>query len=35
MPINKIVRFIDEGPENSVHFFAVCDLSKIEKHKSP
>jgi hypothetical protein len=26
MPLNKIARFIDEGPENSVHFFAVCDL---------
>jgi hypothetical protein len=26
MPVNKIARFIDEGPENSVHFFAACDL---------
>jgi hypothetical protein len=29
MPLNKIARFIDEGPENSVHFFAVCDLKGI------
>jgi len=28
MPLNKIARFIDEGPENSVHFFAHCDLAK-------
>jgi len=26
MPLNKIARFIDEGPENNVHYFAVCDL---------
>jgi hypothetical protein len=26
MPLNKIARFIDEGPENNVHFFASCDL---------
>jgi len=26
MPLNKIARFIHEGPENSVHFFASCDL---------
>jgi len=26
MPLNKIARFIDDGPENSVHYFAVCDL---------
>jgi hypothetical protein len=26
MPLNKIARFIEEGPENSVHFFATCDL---------
>jgi hypothetical protein len=28
MPLNKIARFIEDGPENSVHFFAVCDLNK-------
>jgi hypothetical protein len=26
MPLNKIARFIAEGPENSVHYFASCDL---------
>lgn len=26
MPLNKIARFIDEGPENNAHFFASCDL---------
>ncbi|QDV19141.1 hypothetical protein Pan153_38040 [Gimesia panareensis] len=26
MPLNKIARFIDEGEENSVHFFAACDI---------
>lgn len=28
MPLNKISRFIDEGEENSVHFFAHCDIVK-------
>lgn len=28
MPLNKIARFIDEGEENSVHFFAHCDIAK-------
>jgi hypothetical protein len=28
MPLNKIARFIDEGEENSVHFFAHCDIVK-------
>ncbi|HRF55644.1 MAG TPA: hypothetical protein PK027_14460 [Aquimonas sp.] len=28
MPLNKIARFIDEGPDNSVHFFAKCDLNR-------
>ncbi len=27
MPLNKIARFIDEGEENSVHFFAHCDIT--------
>lgn len=27
MPLNKIARFIDEGEENSVHFFAQCDIA--------
>jgi len=31
MPLNKIARFIWEGPENSVHFFAKCDLAKLSK----
>jgi hypothetical protein len=26
MPLNKIARFIDEGAENSVHFFAAAFL---------
>ena len=26
MPLNKIARFINEGPENNVPFFASCDL---------
>jgi hypothetical protein len=26
MPLNKIARYIDEGPENNVHYFACCDL---------
>lgn len=26
MPLNKIARFIDEGEENSVHFFAHSDI---------
>jgi hypothetical protein len=28
MPLNKVARFIEEGPVNSVHFFAVCDLER-------
>lgn len=28
MPLNKIARFIDEGEENSVHFFAHCDIKQ-------
>lgn len=26
MPLNKIARFIEEGDEHSVHFFAHCDI---------
>jgi hypothetical protein len=26
MPLNKIARFIADGPENNVHYFASCDL---------
>jgi len=33
MPLNKIARFIDEGPENSVHFFASCDLKDYLKRE--
>jgi hypothetical protein len=29
MPLNKIARFIEEGKEHSVHYFAVCDLRKV------
>ena len=28
MPLNKIARYIDEGDEHSVHFFAHCDISQ-------
>jgi hypothetical protein len=28
MPLNKVARYIDEGEENSVHFFAHCDIVK-------
>ncbi|MCU0242783.1 MAG: hypothetical protein MUF51_10220 [Vicinamibacteria bacterium] len=31
MPLNKIARFIDEGPENSVHFFAQCDIARAKQ----
>jgi len=31
MPLNKVARFIDEGPENSVHYFALCDLKNVPK----
>ena len=30
MPLNKIARFIDEGEENSVHFFAHCDIQHVK-----
>jgi hypothetical protein len=26
MPINKIIRYIEEGPENSTHYFASCEV---------
>jgi hypothetical protein len=32
MPLNKVARYIDEGPENNVHFFAVCDLKRVTKN---
>lgn len=25
MPLNKVLRFLEEGPENSVHYFAHCE----------
>ena len=28
MPLNKMARFIEEGPENNVHFFAECDIAR-------
>ena len=31
MPLNKIARYIDEGSENSVHFFAACDLAAVDR----
>jgi hypothetical protein len=34
MPLNKIARFIDEGPENNVHFFASCDLKEFKGRDS-
>ena len=30
MPLNKIARFIGEGPENSVHYFAACDIKRAQ-----
>jgi hypothetical protein len=33
MPLNKIARFIDEGPENNVHFFASCDLKDFARRE--
>jgi hypothetical protein len=26
LPINKILRFIHDGPEDSVHFYAACEV---------
>jgi hypothetical protein len=34
MPLNKVARFIDEGVDNSVHFFAVSDLKDWPKGNS-
>jgi hypothetical protein len=31
MPLNKIARYIDEGSEHSVHFFATADLAQARK----
>jgi hypothetical protein len=31
MPMNKVARCIEEGPENNVHFFARCDINKVKK----
>jgi hypothetical protein len=28
MPLNKVARYIDEGEENSVHYFAQCDIAQ-------
>jgi hypothetical protein len=28
LPLNKIARIIDEGPENNVHFFARGDIAQ-------
>lgn len=30
MPINKIARYIEEGAEHNVHFFAQCDLKRVK-----
>lgn len=32
MPLNKIARYIDEGSQHSVHYFAVCDIDHAKKH---
>ena len=26
LPVNKVLRFLHEGPENSVHYFAHCEI---------
>lgn len=26
LPLNKVSRFLDEGPENSVHYYASCEV---------
>ena len=31
LPLNKIARFIDEGPENNVHFFARGDIAQANR----
>ena len=31
MPLNKIARFIEEGDEHSVHFFADCDIAHAQR----
>ena len=28
MPLNKVARFIEDGPADSVHFFAMCDIKR-------
>ena len=28
LPINKVVRFLEEGEENNIHFYAGADISK-------
>ena len=28
MPINKIIRYIEEGPENNTHFYASAEIGK-------
>jgi hypothetical protein len=35
MPLNKVARFIEEGPENAVHFFAEADLHKARREQQP
>jgi hypothetical protein len=34
MPLNKVARFIEDGPEHSVHFFARCDLKNREQKRA-
>jgi hypothetical protein len=31
LPLNKIARYIQEGEENSVYFFAECDIAKARR----
>ncbi len=34
MPLNKVARFIGEGKEHSVHFFASCDLNQAAQSRA-
>ncbi len=33
MPVNKVLRFMHEGPENSVHYFATCEHRHHKRHE--
>lgn len=32
MPINKVARYLEEGEENNVHFYAAGDISRANKN---